>query len=61
MLIATSLVTKALVIGLLAVLALAGLLLYARFSKSERPLGQGGCHGDCAHCASHCEDEKRPE
>lgn len=36
-----------------------GLVIYGRHSKDQTPMMSGGCHGDCAHCASRCEEEKK--
>jgi len=37
--------------------ALGALFIFALVSKNKDPIMRGGCHGDCSHCASHCEDE----
>ncbi len=36
-----------------------GLILYGRHSKDQTPMMGNGCNGDCAHCASHCEEEEQ--
>lgn len=46
------------IIGVMAAL-LCGLFIYARISKNKDPMMQGGCHGDCSHCAAHCDDEDK--
>lgn len=43
-------------IGLMIAL-LCGLFSFALISKNKAPMMQGGCHGDCAHCASHCDED----
>ena len=48
-----------LVVACAIVVLLCGLFIYARFSKSDKPMMRGGCHGDCTHCASHCEDDEK--
>ncbi len=46
------------IIGVMAA-ALCGLFIFALISKNKDPIMRGGCHGDCSHCASHCDDEDK--
>lgn len=46
--------------GLVAAL-LCGLFIYSKVSKSDKPMMQGGCHGDCAHCSSHCDEDQKTQ
>ena len=45
------------IIGIMVVL-LGALFIFALVSKNKDPMMQGGCHGDCSHCAAHCADEE---
>lgn len=51
--------TKVLLIAAAAAVLIGALIIYGRHSKNQSPHDERGCHGDCAHCASRCEDEKK--
>ena len=51
--------TKVLLIAAAAAVLIGALIIYGRHSKNQTPMMNGGCHGDCAHCASRCEDEQK--
>lgn len=46
------------VAGIIAVL-LCALFFYAKFTKNQDSMMQGGCHGDCSNCASHCDEKDK--
>lgn len=46
------------IIGVM-VAALCALFIFALVSKNKDPIMRGGCHGDCSHCAAHCDDEDK--
>lgn len=46
------------IIGVMVAL-LCGLFIFALISKNKDPMMQGGCHGDCSHCAAHCDEEDK--
>ncbi|HWP50620.1 MAG TPA: FeoB-associated Cys-rich membrane protein [Clostridia bacterium] len=47
------------VIICIVVALLSGLFIFALISKNKDPMMQRGCHGDCSHCASHCDEEDK--
>ncbi len=47
-----------LLIGAAVAVLIIGLILYGRRAKDQTPMMNGGCTGDCSHCASRCEEKK---